>query len=119
MDAMKVIVLVCSATSFVCQGSEGVPKLVEFNFPKDLTMGEETVFSCHVRRGAGPYRFAWFKDGMTLVPSDRMSVFQVSARMVTLTFRNVGPMDVGNYSCEVTNHIGKDTVSANLRVTGR
>ncbi|XP_040066622.1 opioid-binding protein/cell adhesion molecule-like [Ixodes scapularis] len=94
------------------------PKLRELRFPDDLSVNEETTLNCYVRRGTEPYRFAWFKNEVPLVPNDRMSVAQVSGRMTTLTFRSVSPEDVGNYTCQVSNPAGKDTVSATLHVTG-
>ncbi|KAM7294607.1 hypothetical protein ISCGN_024113, partial [Ixodes scapularis] len=94
------------------------PKLREFSFPDDLSVNEETTLNCFVRRGTEPYRFAWFKNAVPLVPNDRMSVAQVSGRMTTLTFRNVSPEDMGNYTCQVSNPAGKDAVSATLHVTG-
>ncbi|CAN8006483.1 unnamed protein product, partial [Ixodes pacificus] len=95
----------------------GVPKIHEFRFPTDLSVGETVVVNCVVRKGsAGPFQLSWRKDGGPIDPAEGVSVSHQSDAISTLTVRHVAPTHNGNYSCHVRNAAGSDEYAAFLAV---
>ncbi|KAH7976768.1 hypothetical protein HPB52_019145 [Rhipicephalus sanguineus] len=51
------------------------PKLQSAGFPSDLSLGDDTIATCVVKKGSpGPFKMAWRKDGDELKDTDRVSV---------------------------------------------
>lgn len=99
--------------------SDNAPKIQAFFFSPDLSMGDTAVVICAVKRGSrGPHTLSWLKDSRGLAEDHRVSVSRQSDMLCTLTIRDVGPDDVGNYSCVARNARGEDTFTAPLAVSG-
>ncbi|KAH8029781.1 hypothetical protein HPB51_004786 [Rhipicephalus microplus] len=98
--------------------SDNAPKIQAFSFSPDLSMGDAAVVICAVKKGSrGPHTLSWLKDSRRLSEDHRVSVFRQSDMLCTLTIRDVGPDDVGNYSCVARNARGEDTFTAPLAVS--
>ncbi|KAL3218030.1 hypothetical protein MRX96_050897 [Rhipicephalus microplus] len=98
---------------------KGPPRLLEFAFPPDVSLGDEIIVPCVVKKDtAGPYRIAWQKDGVDLRENaDRVSVsYPNTKRSSTLSIASLQPEDVGNYTCSASNSFGSDSFTAALVV---
>ncbi|XP_049514071.1 hemicentin-1 [Dermacentor silvarum] len=95
------------------------PKLREFAFPPESTLGEQILVSCAVRNAAtGPHRMTWLKDGKALEKSDRVSVSAQFKGTAAIMIADLRPEDVGNYTCVASNAFGSDSFTAALVVQG-
>ncbi|KAH7974624.1 hypothetical protein HPB49_017481 [Dermacentor silvarum] len=93
------------------------PKLREFAFPPESTLGEQILVSCAVRNAAtGPHRMTWLKDGKALEKSDRVSVSAQFKGTAAIMIADLRPEDVGNYTCVASNAFGSDSFTAALVV---
>nr|XP_054924918.1 titin-like [Dermacentor andersoni] len=93
------------------------PKLREFAFPPESTLGEQILVSCAVRSAAtGPHRMTWLKDGKALEKSDRVSVSAQFKGTAAIMIADLRPEDVGNYTCVASNAFGSDSFTAALVV---
>lgn len=121
-DSSTTLVVARSRDGFghgVSRNLAGVPKIHEFRFPTDLSVGETVVVNCVVRQGsAGPFQLSWRKDGGPIDPAEGVSVSHQSDAISTLTVRDVSPTHNGNYSCHVRNAAGSDEYAAFLAVRG-
>ncbi|XP_049512981.1 Down syndrome cell adhesion molecule isoform X2 [Dermacentor silvarum] len=98
--------------------ADNAPKIQAFSFSPDLSLGDVAVVTCAVKRGSrGPHTLSWLKDSRGLAEDHRVSASRQSDMLYTLTIRDVGPDDVGNYSCVARNARGEDTFTAPLAVS--
>ncbi|XP_037498572.1 Down syndrome cell adhesion molecule isoform X3 [Rhipicephalus sanguineus] len=98
--------------------ADNAPKIQAFSFSPDLSLGDTAVVICAVKRGSrGPHTLSWLKDSRGLAEDHRVSVSRQSDMLCTLTIGDVGPDDVGNYSCVARNARGEDTFTAPLAVS--
>ncbi|XP_075730369.1 neural cell adhesion molecule 1-like [Rhipicephalus microplus] len=96
----------------------GVPRLQSSGFPNELSLGEETVATCFVKKGsAGPYSLAWHKEGEPVRNSDRV-VVTVKSTSTALSIDGVQVEDIGNYTCSATNSAGTDALTLPLLISG-
>ncbi|KAL3218029.1 hypothetical protein MRX96_050896 [Rhipicephalus microplus] len=96
------------------------PKLRQFAFPPEVTLGEQVLVSCAVRSAAtGPHRMTWLKDGKEIENSERISVTAHFKGTAALVIADLRPEDVGNYTCVASNDIGSDSFTAALVVQGK
>ncbi|KAH6921909.1 hypothetical protein HPB50_006454 [Hyalomma asiaticum] len=95
----------------------GAPKLQSSGFPNELSLGEETVATCFVKKGStGPYSLTWHKDGKPVQNSDRVVVTGKSAS-IALSIDGVQVEDIGNYTCSATNSAGTDVLTLPLLIS--
>ncbi|KAK8785228.1 hypothetical protein V5799_008411 [Amblyomma americanum] len=95
----------------------GLPKLREFAFPPEVTLGEEILVSCVVKKGSpGPHHVTWLKDGIELEKTDRVSVFAQFKSSAALRIASLRAEDVGNYTCVASNPVGTSSFTASLVV---
>ncbi|XP_072140442.1 cell adhesion molecule DSCAML1-like [Dermacentor andersoni] len=87
---------------------QGVPRLQSAGFPNELSLGEETVATCFVKKGSvGPYTLTWHRDGKPVHNSDRV-VVTAKATSTALSIDGVQVEDIGNYTCSATSAAGTD-----------
>lgn len=98
--------------------SSGIPVLQPFKFPTDLSIGEDALFTCVVKRGKPPYAFRWLKNGQELLGHDRILLNVMSQRLATMAIPRIVAEDNANYSCVVSNDAGTDAITASLVITG-
>ncbi|XP_072140337.1 cell adhesion molecule Dscam1-like isoform X6 [Dermacentor andersoni] len=121
MDNFGVLILgtVLVAATSAATGA-APPKLGELWFPPDVTLGDEVVVTCVVKKGsAGPYQITWEKDGREVAGKGtdlRVFVSTLSMGSVALRIASLRAEDVGNYSCTARNRFGSDSVTAPLVV---
>nr|XP_054924920.1 hemicentin-2-like [Dermacentor andersoni] len=97
---------------------DNAPKIQAFSFSPDLSLGDAAAVTCAVKRGSrGPHNLSWLKDSRGLAEDHRVSAARQSDMLYTLTIRDVGPDDVGNYTCVARNARGQDTFTAPLAVS--
>lgn len=70
---------------------------------------------CSIKSGSPPFRFQWLKDGVQLSSEGFISIL-TAEDLSSLTFRQLKPSDVGNYTCIVRNEQGLDSHTAPLLV---
>lgn len=96
----------------------GALVLQPFEFPADLSSGEDVTFRCVVKKGEPPYTFRWLKNDLELRGQDRVTLVTVSERLATMTIRRIVPDDSANYSCVVSDGASTSSIAATLIVTG-
>ncbi|KAH9364293.1 hypothetical protein HPB48_008469 [Haemaphysalis longicornis] len=87
-----------------------------FSFDKNIALGEKIVLPCAVTRGTGPYEIRWTHEGKPVTNTNSKYATPLTGNIATLTIEKVTAEDVGNYTCIVTNDVGKDAVTATLLV---
>ncbi|KAH9364291.1 hypothetical protein HPB48_008471 [Haemaphysalis longicornis] len=92
------------------------PVIMPFSFAKDVTLGEKTLLTCAVTRGTEPFHFRWTQDGEPVANTVNKYATSVTENIATMTIEKVAAEDVGNYTCTVTNEVGRDAVTAALVV---
>ncbi|KAH8029779.1 hypothetical protein HPB51_004784 [Rhipicephalus microplus] len=93
------------------------PKLKSTGFPTEVSLGDDTVVTCFVKKGSsGPYKMNWYKDGDAVGNTDRITVV-TKASSVLLSIEGVRVADIGNYTCTAANEFGVDTLTMSLVVT--
>ncbi|RWS04981.1 titin-like protein [Dinothrombium tinctorium] len=82
------------------------------------TVGEGVTYTalCSVSKGAKPLHFQWLKDGMPLQSDSENLKIETSSIISNLIFEKVNRADSGNYTCIVTNSLGRDSKSFVLTV---
>ncbi|KAH7974620.1 hypothetical protein HPB49_017477 [Dermacentor silvarum] len=94
------------------------PKLQSSGFPAEVSLGDDTVATCLVKKGSsGPFKMAWHKDGDAVRVADRITVV-TKASSVVLSIEGVQVADIGNYTCSAANEVGVDALTMSLVVTG-
>ncbi|XP_075526205.1 cell adhesion molecule Dscam2-like [Dermacentor variabilis] len=96
---------------------EEAPQIQAFAFPKDPRANSKMVISCNAHVGTEPVAFVWLKDGQELRSRTKVKQKMVSETVSMLTIPEVSSEDIGNYTCEATNHFGRDTFTAALVLT--
>lgn len=95
------------------------PRLHPFAFPKDHPLGQTLAVTCIASQGSQPLDFVWLKDGRPLPVGGQKVVSKMITESVSvLTVFSVGAEDVGNYTCQASNHLGSDASTAELIVAG-
>lgn len=113
----------CESTGPPCepcrQTFSGPPRIQEFRFLSQLSVGDTAVVSCVVRKGgAEPFHLEWSKDGRPVDQMTRLSASNHFHSISTLTIRDITPEDNGNYTCVARNADGTDESSAVLKISG-
>ncbi|KAL3203346.1 hypothetical protein MRX96_041928 [Rhipicephalus microplus] len=79
--------------------------------------GDRIALTCAVTRGTGPFDIRWTHDGKPIGGAKKTKyATAVTESITTMTIEKVEPRDVGNYTCTVTNDVGRDAVTATLLV---
>lgn len=79
---------------------------------------KKVVVSCVAMEGDEPLSFAWLKNGQPVSSNRGVIVAMFTANIASLTIPEVTAMDVGNYTCVVSNKAGKDSFTSSLIVNG-
>ncbi|KAL3203356.1 hypothetical protein MRX96_041937 [Rhipicephalus microplus] len=87
------------------------PKLQSAGFPSDLSLGDDTVATCVVKKGSpGPFKMAWRKDGDELKNTNRVSVVS-HVNSIALRVEGIQVDDIGNYTCSAANDFGSEALT--------
>ncbi|KAK8785221.1 hypothetical protein V5799_008404 [Amblyomma americanum] len=117
MRAVAVFAALLMSFSMAGAQSRGAPKLQTLGFPREVSLGEDTMATCFVRKNSqGPYTMRWFKDGAQVEDTDRVKTFQ-KATSTSLAIDGIRVEDVANYTCVVKNSEGSDSLTLPLFVT--
>lgn len=96
----------------------GIPQIQPFFFPDALSVGQQTSVSCTLNKGSQPVSFRWLKDGIELTNNNNIAILTIQ-NVVLLTINPVMQNSSGNYTCIVSNSVGKDEYTAPLLVKGK
>ncbi|VDP03098.1 unnamed protein product [Soboliphyme baturini] len=77
--------------------------------------GKDLVVEVKVRGSPVP-RLTWFKNGIEIVPSDRVRIEELGGKTWSLTIINTQPDDAGYYECKAQNVAGTDESNAYFTV---
>lgn len=94
------------------------PRVQQFSFPQNPALKTKVVVSC-VATGDEPLSFTWSKGGRLLTTGQRITVSILSANVASLTISQVTAEDIGNYTCVVSNNVGKDSFTSSLVINGQ
>ncbi|XP_072536379.1 obscurin isoform X3 [Salminus brasiliensis] len=76
--------------------------------------GEDAQFTCTIQSAPNP-KIRWFKEGKLLTDQEKYQTYSESrSGVVVLVIKNPGERDLGNYECELSNHLGSAKCAANL-----
>lgn len=103
---------------FMFVSSAVPPRLQPFYFPKSPELRKKVVVHCVVFEGEEPLTFSWYKDGRKLATNRNIHVKLLSETVTSLTLVEADASDIGNYTCEVSNVAGVDSVSSQFLITG-
>ena len=85
---------------------------------------ENVTFLCQAVGEPVP-DISWYFNGVMINVSDNSSKYMIMSRSLnitttenTLTVYNVTSSDVGTYTCNATNIVGKDSTNGHLQVNG-
>ena len=85
------------------------------------TQRENSSFGiyCRLQEGSLPVFFEWFKDGKSLT-NKHGAKYEIESgkKLSSLNIEKINREDVGNYSCQVKNIHGSDTLNVQLNVKG-
>uniref|UniRef100_A0A914RC07 Ig-like domain-containing protein n=1 Tax=Panagrolaimus davidi TaxID=227884 RepID=A0A914RC07_9BILA len=79
--------------------------------------GETVVFEC-VPYGKPFPAIKWLKDGMDLVPNDKIKIEALDDHTQRLTIEGVDILSAGYFRCVATNEFGTASTKAELTITG-
>ncbi|KAG0435993.1 hypothetical protein HPB47_018204, partial [Ixodes persulcatus] len=79
--------------------------------------GKDSFTSSLVINGDEPLTFSWYKDGRKLATNRNIHVKLLSETVTSLTLVEADASDIGNYTCEVSNVAGVDSVSSQFLIT--
>ncbi|XP_075526207.1 protein CEPU-1-like [Dermacentor variabilis] len=118
LQAFVTTLLITVWLVFTSAWEQGTPKLQSAGFPDEVSLGEEIVATCSVKKGStGPYTLTWLKGGAPLESSGHVTV-SFTASASSLSIGGVRVEDVGNYTCKAANAFGSDTLTLPLLIAG-
>jgi len=91
------------------------PKINPFFFSKNLKVNEKASVFCSVSTGSPPFTFQWLKNGLSLLNLNAPRI-HLQPDFSVLSIDSISANDVGNYTCIISNHDGKDSHTASLIV---
>lgn len=94
------------------------PKINPFHFPGELALGMRASVQCAVMFGDPPFEFTWFKDGVKVEDSRRISIRKFDEFTLNLVIAHVDAESNGNFTCRVSNSEGYDEKAALLTIKG-
>lgn len=83
------------------------PEVNPFKFSGTLSSGKRVSVNCAVIDGDPPFVFEWYKDGMPLTSGSSYVIKALDEFNSNLAIINLGPENNGNYTCRVSNAVGK------------
>lgn len=86
-----------------------------FHLPEKIQIGKALSVTCAVMSGKSPFIFKWYKDGSLLQTENTRSE---SKKVSTFVIDPILETSGGNYTCVISNSIGKDQFSSVLTVKG-
>ncbi|XP_067138845.1 cell adhesion molecule Dscam2-like [Centruroides vittatus] len=103
------------AVSFSVIMAEEIPKIKPFSFQGKVTVGDKTIATCLVTTTTGSLQFIWLKDGHDIESMKEVKVKNEKH----YSFILIDPVLItskGNYTCIVSNDLGKDSYTTELQV---
>ncbi|XP_074605158.1 cell adhesion molecule Dscam1-like [Brevipalpus obovatus] len=112
-----ILITLCALSVLACVVCDELPK-VSLN-PQKLVQksGQETSFSCVLRRGSLPVRFEWLYNDRSMEPSSKIQI-ESTTKSSTLILESLTILNAGNYTCRASNSFGFDQSTSNLIVEG-
>lgn len=95
----------------------GSPKIQPFSFPQSMSIGQKASVTCSVIKGNTPLKFQWMKDKKEISDSESTKIHYIDDISV-LAVDPVKSNSGGNYTCIVSNNLGRDEYTAELIVKG-
>ncbi|KAF8765095.1 Titin like protein [Argiope bruennichi] len=91
------------------------PEILPFHFMGDLSLGKRVTVACSVIDGDPPFEFVWLKDGVLVTSSGNIHTKTYEDDFQSnLIISKLDSDSNGNYTCKVSNAVGKDEHSAVL-----
>jgi Down syndrome cell adhesion molecule-like protein 1 len=84
-----------------------------------LNVGDRASITCSVIKGDTPLNVKWLKNGVTIDPSQRISVTNVDQYNSILVIEHLSASHSGNYSCVVSNPAAEVESTQALLVNGK
>ncbi|XP_064487529.1 hemicentin-1-like [Ornithodoros turicata] len=110
----SLVVFYCAAMSGKSSASE-MPKVLQFQFPNSLTVGQSVSVTCTVKEGSKPLELRWLKDGHDIRESGNRKLTRQESFTV-LFIESLRVNDSGNFTCVAKNKHGYDRYTAVLEV---
>lgn len=92
------------------------PSFVQKPDAMDVLTGANVTFTSIVK-GTPPFSVSWFKGSSELVPGDRCNV-SLEDSVAELELFDVNTSQSGEYTCIVSNEVGKVSCTTRLHVKG-
>ncbi|KAH7958038.1 hypothetical protein HPB51_027975 [Rhipicephalus microplus] len=84
---------------------------------QDPRANSKVIISCNAHFGTEPITFVWLKDGREMSSGTKVKQKMVTETVSMLIIPELSSEDIGNYTCQATNHFGRDTFTAALLLT--
>lgn len=106
------------AESFESESVGSAPKIQSVSAPKQISAGDDVRVLCLLEKGSFPLHFVWTKDNVALDPSDSIHINSLMEHTSLMSIKKSRASDSGNYSCNVRNAAGEDSLSFSLVING-
>ncbi|RWS19700.1 Down syndrome cell adhesion molecule-like protein Dscam2, partial [Leptotrombidium deliense] len=92
------------------------PKIIPLTNTQTLEEGFRFKSFCGLIQGSEPLQFEWFKDRNAILFETGKVNIETTLQQSIITVEKVTSKDTGNYTCVVTNDVGKDSFTLSLIV---
>lgn len=92
-----------------------LPVIKPFSFPDNSKAGDSLSVTCSVTSGDKPLSFVWMKENKEVKDGTNTKILTHTALSV-LAIDPLNEENRGNYTCVVTNAVGKASYTANLQI---
>ncbi|RWR99028.1 hemicentin-1-like protein, partial [Leptotrombidium deliense] len=92
------------------------PKIIPQTNTQTLEEGSRFKSFCGLIQGSEPLQFEWIKDRNAIVQEKGKVNIETTSQQSIIALEKVTSKDTGNYTCVVTNDIGKDSFTLSLIV---
>lgn len=79
---------------------------------------EKIVIHCTIKKGTGPFKIDWMKDGIFVASNDNIRI-SGDEEISNLIIKSTEEADTGNYTCVAKNAFGSDSFTSQLVIEGR
>ncbi|GFS44506.1 titin [Nephila pilipes] len=93
--------------------SENEPVLNSLLIPPNLSLGDITDIFCTIKKGSFPVTYKWLHNDKEITPHMKYKITTIGSSS-HLSIGKIEAVDIGNYTCVVSNAYGQDKVTVQV-----